>query len=119
MPNLSFQQYEHVAALHYDPGFALLLDAIQAQVDHAASKLHEADAHEELSLLARWRALREILATLRTTPEEFALILAQEREIQEEDMPFNQHFIQPRLPIPADSMEKLRVVFENRTKSTQ
>lgn len=81
--NLSVEQLESIASLSYDPGFILLLDAIQAQIDDVTVVLHEAPVGMETQILARWRALREIYATLKTMPEELALRVNDERASRE------------------------------------
>lgn len=83
MSQLSIAQLEQVAALHYDPGFILLLDLLQATVDDLSEQLHGAEPAREAQILGKWRACREFLALMKTTPEEIGLRIEQERAAKE------------------------------------
>lgn len=116
MAQLTLQQIEQIAALEYDPGFILLLDALQAQIDDVAVRLDEAGADEESQLLALWRAMRQIFATLKRTPEEFGFQLSEKREIGEQNLGINQHFVPERTSLPPQVLATLKAEYDRRMK---
>src|ERR1039457_1334572 len=76
---LESQQIKIIASLKDNPAFNLLLDSIQAHIDDAMEVLYQSDTKEiDIRALEKWRALKQVHAILKTTPEEF--YKEQERE---------------------------------------
>jgi hypothetical protein len=68
-----------IAELNYNPGFLLLLDYFQGQLDTLTDELGEAGENgEDIAKLRYWQAFRKILRTLQSTPRDFELQLTPE-----------------------------------------
>lgn len=67
---LTITEMEQIARLTQEPGYHLLLDALQAQVDDIAEELDKSNGgKEELRLLSLWKAARRTLAVLKYHPQ--------------------------------------------------
>ncbi len=117
---LSFQQLKQVAELVYNPGYILLMDSLQAHLDDISHALLAAEPAQEPKLLARWRAASEYLALLKNNPENIALELKTQQELQES-------ILGPQLPerfvtqntssLSPEQIRILREAYERKTKT--
>lgn len=75
-----------IGSLKFDPGYLLLLDALQADLDNLTDELGNPSlpAEQAQSKLRHWQAFREILQYLRTTPGNY---LAQAQEELKDEPP--------------------------------
>lgn len=77
-----------IAALPADPGFMLLLDSIQADLDDIADYMsREVDDRKLLALAHRWQALKNVLDALKQRPENIRQELSGTEETPEELKP--------------------------------
>ncbi len=111
MELFTFAQLKNVAELKHNPGFLLLLDAIQARIDTLSNELTLAKSEDESKLLAQWRAMRDIFCILRGTPEEFAMQLM---ENSPEHPDIIREFNPPTNTIPPAYIERLQQEFIKR-----
>ena len=59
-----------IAQLTSDPGYMLLIDSIQADLDDLADRMEQEQDDRRLAGLTReWQATRKVVAALRTRPE--------------------------------------------------
>ncbi len=116
---LSLQEVESVAALKYETGFIILLDAIQAQIDTLADELSNVQSGtDEAHMLGRWRALRLVYGLLKGTPEEFAMRVDEDRAIATLNAGVTMSSLAPgvRLPMPPEALEAVRSEYNRRMK---
>lgn len=79
--NLTTKDKQTIAALTSHPGYKLLLEAIQAEIDYLQDELQESDSETtDKRLVDKWRALRKTLIILKFKPQEIAEDLDQEKE---------------------------------------
>jgi len=71
---LNPEALKFIGALKYDPGFILLCDLLQSQVDSLTDELADPSlpAEQLQAKLGYWRAMRTLLAELKLQPENFA-----------------------------------------------
>ena len=81
---LSFAQLKQVAELVYNPGYMLLIDSLQAHLDDISQELLAAEPSHEAKILAKWRAASEYLSIMKNGPENIALDLKNQQEMEEQ-----------------------------------
>lgn len=71
---------EGLADLLEHPGYKLIIDRIQAEIDTLADKMHDASSKKkEVFFLANWRALRNVQRILIETPANAQTALDEQR----------------------------------------
>ena len=85
---LTVAQMRLIAALPADPGFILLLDSLQADLDDIGDYMaREVDDPKLLALAHRWQALKNVLDALKNRPENVREELSGTEETPEELKP--------------------------------
>lgn len=68
--NLTEEQMRLIALLPSDPGFLLLLDSLQADLDDLSDRMEtEQDDRKLAGMTREWQAMRKVLGALKTRPE--------------------------------------------------
>lgn len=68
--DLTEEQMRLIALLPSDPGFVLLLDSIQADLDDLADQMEvEQDDRKLAGMTREWQAMRKVLGALKSRPE--------------------------------------------------
>lgn len=84
---LSHIEIEHVAALKENSGYKILLDCIEEQIAEVEVDLESARSDfEQKNCLALWKALRRVLHTLKSVPENFAEAIAETKTKERDEM---------------------------------
>ena len=80
---LTGKDKEAIAALVSHPGYLLLTEAIQAEVDDLSDRLQESDSFtKDRRLLNIWRGLRQVLEILKIKPQE----IMQEVDLEKQEI---------------------------------
>lgn len=77
---VDLQDFKLLAALRYEPGYILLVDFMQSQLDNLTAELADPDlsTDQALNKLKYWQAFREILTMLRQEPARYTELIRQE-----------------------------------------
>lgn len=113
---ITLEQTEQIAALTYDPGYILLMDALQAQIDDLANRLDEAHGSDEQHLLGRWRAMRQTRNILTAMPQEIALRIEEEKAARDmsEGVSIGSRYTPRRVPMTPQALELLKQEYDRR-----
>lgn len=86
---LDNQALKLISALKYDPGYLLLCDLLQAKLDDLTDELANPGLSDDQAKvkLRYWQAFRDILHSLRVSPQNFANVLEDESPESVEESP--------------------------------
>lgn len=97
--NLDPEQMRLISLLVHDPGYMLLLDSIQADLDDLADLMEREPDEKRLMFITRkWQVLRSLLSTLKLRPQKI-------RE-EVEEMNLYPEELRPAPPKPEASLPK-------------
>jgi hypothetical protein len=75
---------EAIADLLNHPGYPLLLEHVQRDIDDISDQIESSGSHEtDRDLLGQWKAMRKVLRTLKETPIIMISAAEDQRKIEE------------------------------------
>lgn len=112
---ISLFEMKQIAELKGHPGYILLMEAMQAELDTLSDELLASEPQKEGQILGKWRAFKDIFTRLKTVPEEYALELSIEAPTPgDPDNIFTRVAPRPKIEWTQEAIDLLTKVYEEK-----